>query len=404
MSATRLHHPSSPSKLQYLEACGYWESEQSTNLAASERGTVQHDSAEDPIDIDNPALEDHEAIAVVGCKKYRDSIIAKVRAAVRPIAVAMSVCGNTELGNEPILLKEEYVYIDENEVVDAEGNKFKGTTGGYLDLAIVAANKKFAHILDWKFGKWSVEPAENNLQGIAYLLGVFRLFPTLEEVTVHFVMPHRDEIDTHTFKRSEFDGLLLRVKAVVARAMEFANAKKSDNWEKASCSVGACLFCGAKGRCHKLTEFALKLGKKYNPLLIPEQLNPSLMFKAESATQAMEVAQVLEGWAKATRARITANAIEDDAWMPAKYQLRSRQDTIVSNPNAFAAAARKAGVSETVIASAQKYKVEPIYKAVRDMAPRGQKEEAEKVFREQNLATGVTEKEQPIYFLERLKS
>jgi hypothetical protein len=32
------------------------------------------------------------------------------------------------------------------------------------------------------------------------------------------------------------------------------------------------------------------------------------------------------------------------------------------------------------------------------------KEEAEKDFREANLAVGVTELEQPIYFLERLKS
>lgn len=384
MSATRLHHPYSPSKLQYMEACGYWESEKNTKTAASEAGTRQHDAAEDPIDIDNPALEDHEAEAVAGCKKYRDSILARFPGA--------------------LVMKEDYVYVDDTKVVDSQGNFFNGTTGGYLDLAIISADRKVANILDWKFGLWSVEPAENNLQGIAYLLGIFRLFPTLEEVTVHFVMPHRDEIDSHTFKRAQFEGLLLRVKTVVARAREYTKNKAANLWGGANCTTGTCLFCGAKGRCHKITEFALKLGKKYNPLLIPEQLNPSMMFDAKSATQAMEVAQVLEGWAKATRARITANAIEDDAWMPEKYKLVSRQDTLVKNPNAFAAAARKAGVAETAIAAAQKFTVGPIYKGIRDMAARGSKEQAEKEFREANLAAGITELEQPIYFLERLKS
>jgi len=401
MSATRLHHPFSPSKLQYLEACGYWESDVSSNTAASEAGTRQHDAAEDPVDIDNPALEDHEALAVAGCKKFRDSIIAQVTALSNQHAPgAIHDCAL----RVPIVLKEEYVYIDDELVTDAQGNVFKGTTGGYLDLAIISANKKIAHIIDWKFGLWSVEPTENNLQGIAYLLGIFRLYPTLEEITVHFVMPHRDEIDTHTFKRAQFDALLLRVKTVVAIAMEAQKNKAAKLWGGASCSTGACLFCGAKGRCHKLAEFALKLGKKYNPLQVPEQLQPSMMFDAKGATQAMEVAQVLEGWAKATRSRITANSIEDDAWMPDKYHLRARQDTVVTNPNAFAAAARKAGVPETAIAAAQKYAVSPIYKAIRDLAPRGMKEEAEKAFREQNLAAGVTELEQPIYFLERLKS
>jgi hypothetical protein len=112
----------------------------------------------------------------------------------------------------------------------------------------------------------------------------------------------------------------------------------------------------------------------------------------------------MEGWAKATRQRITAKAIEDDNWMPQKYVLRARQDTVVVNQDKFLDAARAMGVSESVITDAKKYKVEPIYKAIRDQAPRGEKEKAEEVFREENLKAGITDKEPPIYFLERMKT
>jgi hypothetical protein len=392
-ATTRLHHPFSPSKLQYLEACPYWEPQENINTKASERGTAQHDAAEATIDIDDPALEDHEAIAVAMCKKYRDGIIDEVVRACSPEKVDKS--------NRPIILKEEYVWIDDELVNDAQGNQFKGTTGGYLDLAIIAANEKFAHILDWKFGLWSVEPAENNLQGMAYLLGVFKRYPTLEEITVHFVCPHRDEIDVATFKRSEFPALLLRIQTVVARARA---ARRPRPAVQPNCTVGGCLFCGAKGKCEKLAEIALKLGKKYAPLTIPEQLTPSLMLDSTFAKTSMETAQVLEGWCKAVRGRITARAIEQDEWMPEGYVLRERADTKVKNQSAFANAARKRGVSDEVIVGAMKYAMEPIYKAIRDQAPRGLKEEAEKDFREQNIAAGICEKEQPIWFLERLKS
>jgi len=388
-AATRLHHPFSPSKLQYLEACTRFDNAQSADTTKSEAGTRQHDAAEDPVDIDDPRLEDHEALAVAACKKYRDEIIALVTR------------GTGGPDGTPIILKEEYVHVDNELASDAAGNLFKGTTGGYLDLAIISADKKFAHILDWKFGLWSVEPAENNLQGIAYLLGIYRLFPTLEKVTVHFVMPHRNEIDTHTFHREEFLGLLLRVKVIVARA---SDARLAKDWNEATMTTGTCLFCANIGRCPKVAEFAVRLGKKYNPLAIPAEVNPSLMFDAAGATQAMEVAQVMEGWAKGTRQRITAKAIEEDVWMPQKYVLRARQDTVVVDQDKFVEAAKAFGVSDSVIAGAKKYKVEPIYKAIRDQAPRGEKEKAEEVFREENLKAGITDKEQPIYFLERIKS
>ena len=234
------------------------------------------------------------------CKSYRDQILARYP------------------GGE--VLKEVYLPIDASKIF-FKGESFVGTTAGYIDVAVISADQKTAEIIDWKFGAWSVEPAKNNLQGIAYLLGLLFRVPTLEAITVHFVMPHRDEIDFHTFQRADFADLHLRVSTVVARA-HFAQT--SGNFDRCNVMSPCCLFCGNKGTCTKVAEFALKVGKKYSALHVPENVTPSLMNNSAHAKQSMEVAQLLEAWGKAVRAQITARAIEEDVWLPEGYKLRAR--------------------------------------------------------------------------------
>lgn len=381
MSAERLHHPFSPSSLQAREACAYWENESKGDTEASLAGTRQHDAAENHVDIDDPALSDHEAEAVATCKRYRDQVVAKYPGG--------------------FLLKEVYLPVDARTLLDKAGNKFAGTTGGYVDFAVVSADEKSAEILDWKFGLWSVEPAENNLQGIAYLLGLFFIHPKLEQVTVHFCMPHREEIEVHTFTRDQFDALMLRVKTVVARAEE---ARRNGDTSKATPSTSACLFCAKKGTCQALAAVTLRVGKKYAPIKVPENLTPSLFSDPKEAKVAMELAQLMEAWAKAVRAQITTRSIEDEAWMPEGYKLRSRADNSVKDWRKVLNFARKAGVPAAAIRAALTVRMTPINKAVQDAAPRGSKTQAADDFRDVLLQEGALEKEQPIYFLERLKT
>jgi hypothetical protein len=383
-SPERLHHPYSASKLQYLEVSPAWTGEESVNKEASQRGTAQHDASEAPVNIDDPSLEDHEAEAVHMCKTYRDELIA-----------ANPGC---------TVLVEKYVHIDDEVEVDEAGNKFPGTSGGYLDLAIITADRKSAHVVDYKFGLWSVEPAENNLQGIDYLLGLVRDFPTLDDVTVHFLLPHRQEKDIATFKRCQFEALLLRVKTVVARAKKARELAKAGDFSMCNACTSTCLFCGHKGRCSKLAEFALRLGKKYNPLVIPEEVNPSLLRDPQQAKLSMEIAQLMEAWGKATRSQITARAIEDDAWMPEGYTLRSRQDYEVVSWEKVEELARAAGVSEEAIKEAKTIRRDPINKAIAAGAPRGSKQRAQEAFRDQLLQSGALRPETPIVFLERNKT
>lgn len=376
----RVHHPFSPSKLQYLEGSPAYSSRQSDSVA-SRAGTKQHDAAEEHVDIDDPTLSDKEAEAVAMCKSYREQLISK------------------HPGGET--LKEVYLPVDDKKIVFA-GKVWEGTTAGYVDLAVVSADKKHADIADWKFGLWSPEPTANNLQGIAYLLGLYFKYPSLEEITVHFVMPHREELDTHTFTCDQFQALYLRVCTVVARAIEAQS--KDDPTLSCTALLPTCLWCAEIGKCAKVTAFALKVGHKYHAPSVPEQLNPSLITDPKQATKAMEVAQLMEAWSKAVRAQITARVVEDDAWMPEGYVFRDRTDCEMPDWKKVEEFAKTKGISQAAIDEAKSMAVTPLNKAISDNAPRGSKKEAMAAFKKEMIDKGLLVPKPTIYFLERIRS
>ena len=379
-AAERPHHPFSPSKLQMLEANPNYVGEDKDPGVASLRGTAQHNAAEGHTNLDDPTLEDHEAEAVSMCKSYRDQIIAK-----HP--------GGT-------VLKEQYLPIDDK-TFTFNGAVHVGTTAGYNDLAVISADELYADVVDWKFGLWSVEAAENNLQGIAYLLGILKKFPKLKWITVHFVMPHRDTIDFHTFSHTEFEALYLRVCVVVARALK---AQTSGNFDACSVKAPSCLFCGNKGTCTSVADFAIKVGHKYMPLTVPATVTPSTFADVAQSGLVMTVAQLMEAWGKAMRAQITARTIEDDAWHPDGYLLRSRANREVVNEARVLELAKAEGVDEKTLDGCRSLTMTPVNAAIRALAGRGDKKAAEEAFREKLIADGCLVEANPTIFLERVKS
>lgn len=382
MSGERKHHPFSPSKLQALEACPGYSSKSNSDNAASLAGTLQHSAVEEGISLDDPSLSDEHAEAVLACKNYRQTILDRYP-------------GGTTV-------QEVYLPVDDVKFfVPGDPTEWVGTTAGYLDFAVISADGTQAEICDWKFGLWSVEPAENNLQGIAYLLGLVKRYPNLRTVAVHFVMPHRNEIDFHTFTSDQFPALYLRVQVVVARAL--AELRKSGTQQR-ECRVGNCLFCGNLGTCPAAAGFVLKVGKKYSPAEVPDNVTPSLLSSAAASSQMMAIAHLMETWAKAVRSQITARAIEDDDWLPEEYKLMSRAENSVKDWFAVVQAARKAGVSKAAIREALTIRMTPINEAISANNPRGQKKAAMKDFTDGLLQAGILEKDEPVYFLQRLKS
>jgi hypothetical protein len=318
----RIHHPYSPSSLQSREACPCYDGEQSDDegrMRAAVRGTLQHEAME--TGVDNLQLTDVEAAAVRDCASYVENV-------------------RRELGANVLELVEPYVPIDdcliEGKGSDGKLREFEGTTAGYLDVALINKDRTVAQVLDWKFGRWDVEPADTNRQGHAYLLGLWKMFPTLEVIKVHFVMPHRDEIDAYTFTRADFERLYLEVCTIVARAIK-AHGDNSGppDFSMANPTVSGCLFCRHKGDCRALAEMALKVGHKYDPILVPEEVTPSLIKEPKGAGQAVKVAALMESWAKAVRKQITERACNDEDFMPEGYQLVRMQRREIVNAEKF---------------------------------------------------------------------
>jgi len=373
----RAHHPFSPSKLQYLEASPLFKGEDH-ETEKSLAGTKQHDATEDDkFSLDDPRLNDEEAEAVLACRNFREDIKRK-----HPGGIALS---------------EVYLPMDDDKL-EVDGVIWEGTTAGYLDFAWIRAGGTEAEICDWKFGLWSVEPAENNLQGIAYLLSLVFAYPSLKKVTVHFVCPHQNSVDSHTFTSDQFNNLSLRVKTVVSRALQ---ARKDSN---CTATVSTCLWCANKGTCPVLAKFALKVGHKYAPAEVPENVTPSLMTDPASSTQLCGIADLMAAWAKAVRAQLTAHAIENEDWLPEGYVMRSRQDNKILDWKGIRAAAKAAGVTEAQLDEAMRITLTPIDKAISDMSERGGKKIAVAAFKESLVQQKLMEKESPIYFLERLKT
>ena len=363
----KVHHAFSPSTLQAREACPKFSPAQGDSLA-SLAGTRQHEAAETGEDCET--LADHEALCVAECLAYCDTL-------------AKNYPGGT-------VLKETYLPIDREE-----------TTAGYADYVLVSSDGKNAEVVDFKFGKQPVEDAETNLQGIAYLLGVQHRYPTLERGTVHFLCPHQDCIDRHTFilTPENRDALYLRVKVVVSRAK--LAAQNPDDFSMARPAVSACMFCNLVGRCPKVTEIALNIGKKFSPIQLPETISPNMVSDPEDTAIGLKVAQVVTAWAKGYRAQVTERATTDPDFMPAGYQLISMQRRDVVNATAIADLAKKL-LPEDKRAEVDRLLDIPITKVeelIEIATPRGKKSKAVAAFGEELAKSGAVKLGNPYTIL-----
>ncbi len=395
--AERIHHPYSPSSLQSRELCAKYQPS-NNDTEASRTGTMQHDVAESGLD--NDKLKDFKAMAVVECMKFVDE-----RLRLHP-------------GGK--LIKEEYLPIDDEhievptapklvlldpldpdpEVISVpQTQQFLGTTAGYLDVGILSADETECEVIDFKFGKVPVEPAETNVQGTSYLLGLVKRHPKIRKGTVWFLMPHLDYITYHTFTVDQFGELHLRIKTIVKRAIE-AN-KIEDDYSMATPNVSACLFCARIGKCPKVAEKALKLGQKYQPLTMPDSISTSVFTDPADVERGLKFAQVIKTWAEAYRTQATQKTIEDAEFFPKGYTLVTMTKRTVKNAKKLLELAKSFLPDEVKAKSEDLYKISigDIEDIISIHAPRGQKEKTIEKFGTIALDAGYLEEGSPYAFL-----
>lgn len=366
-----------------LEACPCFINRQSTKLhERTIAGTKAHNVA-DTLTDDN-TLSDEDAEAVAECldlveQRKREMIGAAI-----------------DFGDVPESVreyKENYWPVD-NTPTDGENC----TTGGYADVVLVW--KSWAEIIDYKFGKWAVTDAGVNLQGIAYALGVFKRFPEVEHVTVWFKQPHINLTTSAEFVREQFADLYLRVQTVVARAVI---ARQRKDFATATPCTPACNFCGNLGDCPKVAEFALKVGHKFHPIEIPDNITPTQLLNDRDTSLGMRLSQVVSVWAEAFRRQITNRVLERRADIPEGFKLESRSERQVIDGEKLKTIALRY-LTEAEYATTLSTTFGGLEDLISEKAPRGSKKAALVEFKNALEDAGATVKGRPYTFLKAVNS
>jgi Protein of unknown function (DUF2800) len=381
----RGHHPFSPSSLNTRMASPCWITSGGTNEAA-ERGTLQHEAVQ--TGEDNNELDDHEAGAVA--------------AAIQMVANHLAELQSE--GFEVHVLSEQYLPIDSEKMVDEHGQAWVGTTGGFADSVILWKNDKgnwWAHIRDWKFGKYAVTSAKHNLQGFAYVLGAEHWLKEhtggrLSAATVTFFSPHREEegdsINEYTFPGDFIRGemrLAVRSAVLKARTTQLSIAAHPDRLQYYTPTLAACTFCGRLGTCPAVGQLMLDVVKRYEPLQAPEELQGWNITDPAKLSQAFKVADLAKRWGESFRKTHTDRCLEHPELVPDGYKLIASTPTKVIDRKALMVYLTDRFGADKVAENTD-VALTPFFKLVRQEAERGTKDAAEEEFRETLQANGIT--------------
>lgn len=384
-SQERKHHPFSPSKLANLEVCPCYESRESSHVRTI-AGTLAHKVAE--TGEDDHRLSDEDAAAAAECMDFVEQR--------RLLMQARADAFHRQLGGNPKKyrikeFKESYLPVDDISFGDGE----KSTTAGYVDLCLMDWDGKYAELVDYKFGLWPVEEAKSNLQGLAYILGLFKAYPKLESIRLFFKQPLLQSISEALVTRADIPAIYLRIQVVVARARE---ARKAGDYSMANPTVPVCNFCANIGKCTKVAELALKVGNKFHPLGVPDNITPTMIMSTKDTTLCVHLAQAVSIWADAFKRQLNDRVLRGECEVPPGMKLQTRQDREIVDPDAFQS------VVESYIGPAAYIKCctpafGKVEDEVSDRAERGQKSAAIKELGEELMKKGAVKLGEPYAFL-----
>jgi hypothetical protein len=261
----REHAEFNPSSLDMFQKCAGYRSRQGTNETA-ERGTRIHKALE--IDDLDSLDEKEERPIAQQCKDFIDAMIAD---------------------RQPVLpdhdLREVRVYID----------LLNLHTFGTCDRLLIYGCSGI--MIDFKTGYLEVADAEFNAQAWAYVIGAFQMYPDLDQIDFYFLIPNRDEISHHVFKRSDIPDMRLRLNLVIRRAMD---GDDHPEWYKPQAEL--CEYCSRAATCSAVAKLALAVvGKSRPELIVPDSIDISRE-NLENVANLLRLAPIMETVAKGIRA------------------------------------------------------------------------------------------------------
>ena len=394
-TATRGHHPDSPSSLQSSAACAHFVNLQ-RETEASAAGTLQHKAAETR---DLTILDSEEQVeAVKRALAVEDDWISKLG----------------DLGLTVEVIREQYMPVCPAEsVTDEQGQVWQGITGGYPDTQLIGKNIHgqvlLVVILDWKFGKILVTPTKDNLQGKAYALAALQRWDTATEVLVQFYHPYAEadnpkpEYYTHTFLRADMPQMELEIRNV--RAQKYR--ARREGWESAvkpNPCANLCIWCARLDRaeCPAVAQLALVASSKYEPLSVPAEIRPAYLTQPEHMKAAYRISGVVEKLAKSLRKRITDAVITEGVEIEG-MKVVTKSDREVKSVEAVAEAAAEFGVDREAFTECLSLPITKVEALVKAKAPKGKGAPLVREFQKALEERGAVAKGKPYSYLVEAK-
>jgi len=395
-TATRGHHPDSPSSLQSSDACPHF-TNRNTDSDASKAGVLQHKAAETR---NLELLDEPEQVeAVKRCLEIEDGWIKRL----------------TDLGFDVEVVRERYLPVCRDELVkDDKGHEWHGITGGFPDTLIIARDRETHQpvlivILDWKFGKHLVTPTASNLQGMAYALGALQEWPTAAEVLVKFYHPHvegsqpRPEYE-HVFPRTAADQMELTIRHVIARKGRAKREGWASEVKPRPCAF-LCVFCQHldKAECPAVGQLANIAVSKFESLPVPPELRAAYLTDPAMMKQAYKLTALVEAHAKALRKRITDAVLTEGAEIEG-MQIVTKADREVTDIAALKRRALEAGVPEDEFDKLLSIPLTAVEEIIKARAPKRQGAAHVRAFTAVLEEEGITRKGKPYSYLAESKS
>jgi hypothetical protein len=290
------HAKHSPSGLAYKELCpNYMPDDSPTLHPVTQEGSLLHAKVENET---TEGLDPRQKALVEDCLAFTEKVTAGAPEVYREIRLNI-------------------------------GQQDDGTflTFGTLDHLAVGGDTAVA--VDYKFGYHGIDPLPENLQGVCYALGIFEKFPAVEKLHFHFYLPRRGERTSHTFTRGDVDNMRMRISTVIARS-------EAEDTEY-NPMPRACQYCAAKAACPALSSKALVLANKYASTQCDldidalENVHSSEITNPMQMAKALEIASVIEDWAKSVKHHARSLAIEQGVEIPGYRIVETRGRASVGN-------------------------------------------------------------------------
>lgn len=176
-----------------------------------------------------------------------------------------------------------------------------GITWGTLDYLQVDWVNKTGYLVDGKFGRIGVQPAQTNIQIWCYSLGIWAEFAGVEEVRATVAAPYRGEVTIGTFHRkTHYDSFKFYIARIIEKVVIF---RKTGDVSMLAYHPKTCAFCSRINCPIKQRRVAEAAGATMLPF--PAEVEPGEL-------NAIEIAQakILANQAKRWIAEVDKRAME----------------------------------------------------------------------------------------------